>query len=80
MTKYTKYNNTYNEGGEGYNPYNRRTPAQTGEPEWSKLSGKIDRLLKRLESVSTEDSDYDAIEAEIATLRITYFAALKEGK
>lgn len=74
MNKRAAYSNLYNEGGEGYNPHNRR--AASTEPEWSVLSGKIDRLRRIMESVSTSDPRYARMETEIAQLTEQYDAAM----
>jgi hypothetical protein len=64
-----KWNDLQNEGGEGYGPTVKK---DNNIPHWVVLSGQRDRILKIMESVSTDDSRYAqytldlaAIEAEI---------------
>jgi len=79
MKNWVRYNNTQNEGGEGYNPYNRRIQVSqvSTEPEWSKLSSKIDRLQAIMAGISTSDDRYAVKAAELAELRAAYEVAVK---
>lgn len=75
MNKYKNYNDMYNEGGGGYNPYKQNKPS--GEPEWSKVLGQIDRKKRILCGISTKDDRYGETEREIALLEERY-AELKK--
>ena len=68
MTKHTAYNNLYNEGGEGYNPYPKHV--ETPEPLIWQLRGKRDRILHIMESVSTADARYAQLEAEKEAIEV----------
>ena len=58
-----KWNDLQNEGGEGYRPIVKKT---VEIPKWAMLSGKRDRLLKIMESVSVEDSRYAQYKMDLA--------------
>jgi hypothetical protein len=80
MKQFDNYSNLHNEGGEGYNPHNRR--AVSSEPEWSVLSGQIDRLRRMQESISPTGNPrrYAEMETEIERLIPLYNAAMAAGK
>ena len=66
MSKYTRYNNLHNEGGEGYNPYKKREESK--EPRWSILDSKRDRLVRIMNGTSMQDSRYPELEKELAVV------------
>lgn len=66
MSKRTTYNNLYNEGGEGYNPYKKQ--AESTEPRWSILDSKRDRLIRIMNGTSMQDSRYAELGKELAAV------------
>lgn len=72
MTKinplWTAYNNLHNEGGEGYNPHEKFIGADSGEPLWSRLMDRRDRVERIIVGTSTSDPRYKELDAELATL------------
>jgi len=76
MTKHSKYNDLHNEGGEGYNPYPKRTESK--EPRWSILEGKISRAIRIQNGTSTQDARYEELKKEIETLEAELSVELKK--
>ena len=65
MTKEKRFNNLYNEGGEGYNPHR---PKDADIPKWVVLLGERDRILRVMEATSLRDPRYAEPAAELAHL------------
>lgn len=61
------YNNLYNEGGEGYNPYPREIET-SDEPEWSRLMDRRDKVERIMDATSIDSPRYAELERELATL------------
>ena len=66
--EWTAYNQIHNEGGEGYNPHPQYIEGR-GEPEWSKLAGRIARVERIMDATSASSPRYAELESELAVLR-----------
>ena len=77
--QWTVYNNIHNEGGEGYNPHPKHISTGGGEPLWSKLQDRADRLQRIQNGTSPSDSRYAELEAERAEVLAALDIANKEG-
>lgn len=71
--KEQNWDNLYNEGEEGFNPY--RQDDDGGEPLWSKVESRIAKIGRLLNGIG--DSSFDAdrkarLEAEQAELKEVY--------
>lgn len=67
-----EYDDLYNEGGEGFNPYRKNNDS---EPMWSKVEGRIAKIQRLLNGIG--DDPFDAARkssliAEKATLDALY--------
>lgn len=69
-----EYNDLFNEGGEGYNPYPKKRAAI---PQWVILSNVRDRILRVIAGVSINDPRYTELTAELAAVEIKLAAAKK---
>lgn len=66
-----KYDELYNEGGEGFNPY--RQQKDSNEPMWSKVESRISKLQRLLNGMSDSDfRDRERYLAEIEELKKVY--------
>ena len=65
MTKEKRFDNLYNEGGEGYNPHR---PKDADIPRWVVLFGKKDRILRFREGTSLHDSRYAELQLELMNI------------
>ena len=69
---WTAYNNTNNEGGEGYNPHDQYIATGDGEPEWSKLDDQAYRLQNILNCTRASDHRYNDLTEELKTVQAAY--------
>ena len=83
MTKtnplWTAYNNLYNEGGEGYNPHDKYAETGNGEPLWSKLGSKADKLQDIANMTSDSDPRWQEMMDEVKVIRAAAKVAMKQG-
>ncbi len=67
------YDELYNEGGEGFNPFR---PQKDSEPMWSKVESRISKLQRLLNGMCVSDFDFEVrqkrYKAEIETLKKIY--------
>jgi len=68
------YNRIYNEAGEGYNPYPKKTSVT---PNWIIALGKRDSLMSRLSYISTDDTQYAETQRQLAEAEKTLLEAKK---
>ena len=64
----TQYNNLMNEGGEGYIP-SYLEKKETEEPRIWVLRDKRDRIIDMQVSISTDDSRYAELEAQLLQIK-----------
>lgn len=67
--EWVRYNDLYNEGGEGYNPHPKYIESTAPEPLWSILSDKIARLTRVLNGTSESDPLFAKWSAERSALQ-----------
>lgn len=83
MTKinplWTAYNNLQNDGGEGYNPHSKFIETGKGEPLWSKLDTKANKLQDMANATSDSDPRWQEMMDEAKILRAASRIAMKEG-
>jgi uncharacterized protein YpuA (DUF1002 family) len=72
MTREQQYDQTNNEGGEGYNPYCGQR--DSGEPEWSRVQTKLLKAQDRLNRTDLASPADEVIRTDIATLQARYNA------
>jgi hypothetical protein len=65
-----EYDDLFNEGGEGFNPYKKQ--ADGGEPMWSKIDNRIAKLTRLLNGMNSDDLRRKKYEAEKAELEKVY--------
>lgn len=70
-----EYDDLFNEGGEGFNPYRAARTQHDGEPLWSKVESRMSKIQRLLNGIG--DAEFDAprkaqLESELATLKALY--------
>ena len=74
--KEQEWQNTINEGGEGYNPY---TPQPTAEPvSWMTYLDRRDKLQRKLNYISRDDPRWEDTKAKLATAEIELAEQMKK--
>ena len=68
-----EYDDLYNEGGEGFNPY--RPDMDKGEPLWSKVESRMSKVQRSLNGIGDEAFDAErkaTLTAEYVELKALY--------
>ena len=76
---WTAYNDLHNEGAEGYNPHEKHVETGKGEPLWSKLDSKANKLQDMANMTSDSDPRWQQMMDEVKIFRAAAKAARTQG-